>query len=354
MGQVLKRATKLFMQKKEEEYLLIKAARGEKTERVPVWMMRQAGRILPEYRAIRAKMNGFKEMVTNPSLAAEITLQPVQRFDVDAAIIFSDILVIPEAMGLPYEMIEGKGPRFPEVVRSEEDIKRLRTAIGDALDYVHEAIAYTVRALGGKKPLIGFAGAPFTIFCYMVEGQGSKTFSVAKRLMYQRPDLAHALFDKITQATITYLKAQIEAGASLVQVFDSWAGILSPQQFQEFALPAIAQICEAIQEVPITVFAKGAWSSLEALNKLNCEVISLDWQTPPGHARSIIQGKSLQGNLDPCVLYADEQRIESETKAMLDSFGTQGYIANLGHGLYPDIDYRKVQVFVDTVKSYKA
>ena len=335
--------------------LFLRAARGEKTERTPVWLMRQAGRILPEYRAVRSQMNGFIDLVTTPERAAEVTIQPVDILGVDAAIIFSDILVIPEAMGLPYEMIEKKGPHFPEVIRDERQVKNLRLADAERdLGYVSEAIKLTKKELNGRVPLIGFAGAPFTIFCYMVEGGGSKTFSHARRMLYQRPDLARELLDKITQSTLTYLQAQIQAGADLVQIFDSWAGILPHEHYLEFALPYIKTLCDAIQEVPVTVFAKGAYTVREYLNELDCQVVGLDWNMPIAESRQLIPDKVLQGNLDPCALYASDADLVKATHQMLDSFGTEKHIANLGHGVYPDIDYKKVQLFVETVKTYSA
>lgn len=333
--------------------LLLRAARGEYVERPPVWLMRQAGRVLPEYRAVRERLNNFIELVTSPELAAEVTVQPVDLLGVDAAIIFSDILVIPEAMGLPYEMAEKRGPVFPRVVQSEADVQRLRVADAPSdLGYVAEAIRLAKRELNGRVPLIGFAGAPFTVFAYMTEGSGSKTFSRAKKMLYRQPELSRRLLQMITDSTVGYLKMQIAAGADLVQIFDSWAGILSPSQYRAFSLPYIAQICDAIGEVPVTIFAKGAFFALEDFAKLNCRVIGLDWNTTPQWARAQTGNqKTLQGNLDPCALYADFDTIRKETRQMIEAFGKQRYIANLGHGLYPDIDPDHVRCFVDAVKS---
>ena len=240
--------------------LLLRTIKGEKTERTPVWLMRQAGRILPEYREVRGRLSGFKELVETPELAAEVTIQPVDLLDVDAAIIFSDILVIPEAMGCIYEMVEKRGPYFPKTIETQADINQLR--VDDAhheLQYVTDAIKVTKKALNGRVPLIGFAGAPWTIMSYMVEGSGSKTFSKARKMLYAEPEMAHQLLQKITTVTINYLKAQIAAGANVLQIFDSWAGILSPAHYHEFSYKYIKQICDAITEVPVTVFAKGAW-----------------------------------------------------------------------------------------------
>lgn len=333
--------------------LFLRAARQEEVERAPVWMMRQAGRILKEYREVRAKAGSFIKLAKTPEMAAEVTLQPVDILGVDAAIIFSDILVIPEAMGLPYEMIEKKGPFFPKTVKSKNDIDALRVdEVEHSLAYVTDAIKIVKKELHGRVPLIGFAGAPFTIFCYMIEGQGSKTFSAAKKMLYTEPDLSHQLLQKITTTTIHYLQAQIAAGADLVQVFDSWAGILSPKQYSEFALPYISQICDAITNVPKTVFAKGAYFAREEIGKLNCEVVGLDWNMNIAESRKLIPNKTLQGNLDPCVLYGTFAEIEKNTKEMLSSFGRQKYIANLGHGVYPDTNPEHVKCFIETVKAY--
>ncbi|HSJ69058.1 MAG TPA: uroporphyrinogen decarboxylase [Anditalea sp.] len=334
--------------------LLLRAARGEKVERTPVWLMRQAGRILPEYRAVRNSVSGFIELAQTPELAAEVTIQPVDLLGVDAAIIFSDILVIPEAMGLPYEMVEKRGPWFPKTVNTAEDLKKLRIADGHSdLAYVIEAIKITKRDLNGRVPLIGFAGAPWTIFAYMIEGSGSKTFSKARAMLYTQPEMSHQLLQMITDSTINYLKAQIAAGVDLVQIFDSWAGILPPHHYAEYSLPYIAQICDAINEVPKTVFAKGAFFAREEMGKLNCETIGLDWNMGIAESRKMIgDNKTLQGNLDPAALYGTSKEIEKATIDMLDQFGNSRHIANLGHGVYPDIDPEKVKIFIETVKSY--
>jgi uroporphyrinogen decarboxylase len=333
--------------------LILRAAKGEQVERVPVWLMRQAGRILPEYKAVRAKAKNFIEFVKTPEMAAEVTIQPVDILGVDAAIIFSDILVIPEAMGLPYQMIEAKGPFFEKTIKTQLDIDALHIADGNDLDYVIKAIELTKKGLNNRVPLIGFAGAPWTIMAYMVEGSGSKTFSQAKKLMYQEPALAHQLLEKITQSTIHYLKAQIAAGADMIQIFDSWAGVLGNDQYTAFSLQYISKICDAISPlVPVTVFAKDAHFALANMSKLNCNTIGLDWTINPQDARIIVgSGKTLQGNADPCLLYADEKTIELEAKKMVNAFGKHRYIANLGHGLYPDLDKNKVKFFIDCIKS---
>lgn len=334
--------------------LILRAARGEQTERTPVWLMRQAGRILPEYRAVRNSLSGFKELVETPELAAEVTIQPVDILDVDAAIIFSDILVIPEAMGLTYEMIEKKGPHFPKTINSASDIKSIHTIEGGELDYVYEAIKITKKVLNDRVPLIGFAGAPWTIFSYMVEGGGSKTFSKARKFLYQEPELAHKILGMITDSTITYLKKQVEAGADMVQIFDSWAGILGPEQYLEFSLDYIEKIAAAIEDVPVTVFAKGAWFALKEMDNLSCNTIGLDWNMDPQEARFMLSNKTLQGNLDPCVLYSDSSSIRAETRKMLEKFGEHPHIANLGHGVYPDTNPDHVKVFIEAVKEFSA
>lgn len=335
--------------------LLLRTLAGEKTERTPVWLMRQAGRILPDYRKVRNSLSGFKELVETPALAAEVTIQPVDILEVDAAIIFSDILVIPEAMGLPYEMVEKRGPHFPSTVRSGADLDRLHVAEADGVQYTLDAIRETKKALDGRVPLIGFAGAPWTIFAYMVEGGGSKTFSKPRGMLYENPQLAHRLLQMITDSTINYLKGQVEAGADLVQVFDSWAGVLGPRTYEEFSVPYLRQICDALTDVPVTLFAKDAFFARKSLADLDCRTIGLDWCMDPVVSREIVgPDKVLQGNLDPAVLYGTEEIIREETRKMLDAFGPVKHIANLGHGVYPDIDPEKVKIFIDEVKSYSS
>lgn len=346
--------------------LILRSARGEKTERTPVWLMRQAGRVLPEYRKVRAKAKDFISFVKNPELAAEVTVQPVEILGVDAAIIFSDILVISEAMGLPYKMIEAKGPLFEKTVQTKRDAERLRIASGDNLDYVCEAIRISKKELNGSVPLIGFCGAPWTVFAYMIDGSGSKTFSKAKKFLYTEPELSRLLLEKITASSVNYLKAQVSAGADIIQVFDSWAGILSPEYYSEFSLKYIAWICNSLkneqqqagaggsQDPPIIVFAKDAHFARKEFSKLNCDVIGLDWTMDVAESRKLIgETKTLQGNADPCLLYADFSTIKKETQNMLRAFGPARHIANLGHGLYPDIEKDKVKCFVDTVKEFR-
>ncbi len=335
--------------------LFLRAVSGDVVERPPVWLMRQAGRTLPGYRKIRKEVANFKELVKTPDLVAEATIEPLDLLGVDAAILFSDILVIPEAMGLEYNLIEKKGPQFPKTVQSSSNVEALiegRVA-AERLQYVYDAIDITKKAINNRVPLLGFAGAPWTIFAYMVEGAGSKTFSKPKRLLYQNPKLAHSLLDKITTTTIAYLKEKIKHGVDLVQVFDSWAGILTPEHYATFALPYIQKICNAIQEVPVTVFAKGAWFAMESIGKLDCQVVGVDWNITPQQARNWVgDQKVLQGNLDPCQLYGTTNQVEVATRNMLSEF-KEKHIANLGHGVYPDTPLESIQCFVSTVKAFR-
>ena len=335
--------------------LFLRTALGETVERPPVWLMRQAGRILPQYRALRAQLSGFKELVSTPDLAAEVTIQPVDELGVDAAIIFSDILVIPEALGLDYNMVEKVGPRFPRTIQSAADIDKLRPA-GEApghLGYVFDALDATKRRLDNRVPLIGFAGAPWTIFAYMVEGGGSKTFSKARRLLYQDPALAHRLLERIAVATAAYLKEKVRHGADLIQIFDSWAGVLPHDLYLEFSLRYIDLICRELADVPVTVFAKDARHAIPDIGKLGCQVIQLDWIADRRWARAQVQrSQILQGNLDPTQLYAAPEQVAAATRRMIEDFG-RGHIANLGHGVYPDTPLEGVRAFVDTVQDYR-
>ena len=335
--------------------LLLRVARGEKTERPPVWLMRQAGRFLHEYRATRARAGSFKSMIANPEYAAEVTIQPVDLVKVDAAIIFSDILVIPEAIGLDYEMKPGQGPFFPETVRTMEDLKRLHPITDESnLDNTFAALRLVKKELDGRVPLIGFAGAPWTIFCYMTEGSGSKTFSVARSLLYRDPTFAKALLTKITDATITYLKGQIAAGADIVQVFDSWAGVLGHAQYAEFAAPYIDRIVRAIDgEVPVIVFAKDAFHCADLLADIPCQVVGLDWKTNPKEAAKMFPGKTLQGNLDPAAIYGSEESVVKATLDMMAQFEQGRHIVNLGHGIYPDLPRENVIAMIETVRNFK-
>jgi len=334
--------------------LIIKACKRMPTERTPIWIMRQAGRYLPEYRAIRAK-HDFLTMCKTPELAAEVTLQPVNIIGVDAAIIFSDILVIPEAMGLDLHISDGKGPFFTNPVKNEDDVNNLKEPYPDKeLKFVLDAISLTKKELKGEVPVIGFAGAPWTILTYMIEGQGTKTFSKVKKLIYGNPSLAHELLNKITIATADYLSAQIEAGANLVQIFDTWAGILSPRDYLVFALRYIHQLIAAIKrdEEPVIYFPKGVHYRLHELADCGADAISVDWTIDLEKVRRKVGDKvAIQGNLDPTVLYADPGFIKREARKVLESYGKgNGHIFNLGHGILPDVDPENVKELVKYVK----
>ncbi len=336
--------------------LLLQALKGEAVSRPPVWMMRQAGRYLPDYIKLRQKYDFFTRVET-PELACEITLQPVDQVGVDAAIIFSDILVIPQAMGMEVQMEEGKGPLLPNVVKTESDIDALITTdTAERLNYVMQALSLTKQELNGRVPLIGFAGAPWTLLCYMVEGKGSKTFDKAKQFCFTQPELAHKLLQKITDVTITYLKAQAKAGANLVQVFDSWSGMLSPADFKIFAQPYLVQIADAVSvDVPVILFPKGSWYALEDLSKTSAAGLGLDWSVTPTLARQLTSNNiTLQGNFDPSKLLAPIPQIKKEVKEMIDGFGTRRYVANLGHGILPNVPVDHARAFVDAVKEYGA
>jgi uroporphyrinogen decarboxylase len=335
--------------------LILKALRGEKTERVPVWMMRQAGRYLPDYLKLKAKYDFFTRVQT-PELATQITLQPVDQVGVDAAIIFSDILVIPQAMGLEVLMEEGKGPSLPYVMRTQQDINCLVTdGVEESLRYVTDALSLTKKELNGRVPLIGFAGAPWTILCYMVEGKGSKTWDKAKQFAYTQPQLTHQLLQKITDITINYLKAQVKAGADVVQVFDSWAGALSPADFKTYAQPYLVQIADALKDdAPVILFPKGTWYALEDLSKTSAAGLGVDWGIEPRMARQFTGNRiTLQGNFDPSKLLAPIPEIKKSVKEMIDGFGTQKYIANLGHGITPNVPVDHAKAFVEAVKEYQ-
>jgi uroporphyrinogen decarboxylase len=319
-------------------------------------MMRQAGRYLPGYIKLREKYDFFTRVQT-PGLACAITLQPVDQVGVDAAIIFSDILVIPQAMGMEVLMEEGKGPSLPEVVRSQKDIDALRTdTVEEKLHYVMDALSLTKKELNGRVPLIGFAGAPWTLLCYMVEGKGSKTWDKAKEFAYTEPQLAHQLLQKITDITIRYLKAQVKAGADTVQVFDSWAGSLSPADFRTFAQPYLLQIADALKEdAPVILFAKGAWYALKDLSLGSAAGLGLDWCVEPKLARELTGNRiTLQGNFDPAMLLAPIPEIKKAVKEMINGFGVQNYIANLGHGITPNVPVDHARAFVEAVKEYRS
>jgi uroporphyrinogen decarboxylase len=318
-------------------------------------MMRQAGRYLPDYVKLR-KQYSFFERCQTPELAAEITIQPVDQIGVDAAIIFSDILVVPQAMGMEVQLVESKGPLLPEPIRSAGDLERILIPdVEERLSYVFDAIRLTKSYLNGRVPLIGFAGAPWTLLCYMVQGQGSKTFDGAKAFCYTQPRAAHRLLQMITDTTIAYLKGQVRAGADVVQLFDSWGGLLSPEDFGSLSLPYIRQIVAALKdEVPMIIFAKGAWHSLGEMAATGAHGLGIDWCIRPQVARQLAGDRvALQGNFDPAKLLSPVPVIQKEVRAMLDAFGGYPHIANLGHGILPEVPVEHAKAFVETVKNYR-
>jgi uroporphyrinogen decarboxylase len=342
--------------------LLLRALLREPTPRRPIWLMRQAGRYLPEYRALRERAGGFLEMCTNSAIACEITLQPVERFPLDAAILFSDILTIPHAMNLGLEFEAGEGPKFARPVRSAADIDKLGVPDpGTELKYVTDAVALVRRELHGRVPLIGFAGSPWTVATYMVEGGGSKTFGVIKRMMYEAPLELHRLLAILAKATISYLNAQIAAGAQAVMIFDTWGGVLTPAQYQDFSLRYIGEVVDALtrqsqgRRVPNIVFTKGGGAWLSKIAAIGCDAVGVDWNTDLSTARQAVGGRvALQGNLDPAALFAPPEQLRAETLRVLQSFGPgPGHVFNLGHGITPDVDPQRVALLVGTVQDFK-
>jgi uroporphyrinogen decarboxylase len=334
--------------------LLLRTLRGEVVERPPVWMMRQAGRYLPEYRVLREKY-GFFERCQTPQLACEITVQPIDIIGVDAAILFSDILVVPQAMGMEVQLIESKGPVLPDPIKNQHDLEKITIPdVDEKLGYVFKAIQLIKEELNGRVPLIGFAGAPWTLLCYMVQGKGSKTFDEAKAFCYTQPKLAHQLLQMITETTIAYLKAQVQAGADVVQIFDSWGGLLGQEDFENISLRYMRQIVQALkEEVPVILFAKGAWHSLDAMAATGAQALGIDWCTPPQLARQLAATQIvLQGNFDPAKLLSPIPVIKKEVRQMLQDFGGQHHIANLGHGILPNIPVDHAKAFVDEVKEW--
>jgi len=336
---------------------LLKAARREEVDKTPVWAMRQAGRYLPEFREVRAK-NDFFTVCRTPTLACEVTLQPIRRFELDAAIIFSDILVVPQAMGMEVQMVPGKGPVFPQPLRTVEQMASLNMEpdINKELGYVFQAITLTRHELKGKVPLIGFSGAPWTLMAYMIEGSGSPTFKEARRWLLQFPQESHKLLSALTDIIVEYLVGQANAGAQLLQVFDSHAGLMDHEKFREFLLPYLRRIPTEVKmrtnnKVPMTVFAKGAHYAMRDLCETDYDVIGLDWTTDVEEATKIAssKGKALQGNLDPADLYGSPEQVRKATERMMTKYGKLGHIANLGHGMHPDHQPDRLKMFVDTV-----
>jgi len=335
--------------------LFLKALRGETVERPPVWMMRQAGRYLPEFIEIKEKYDFFTRCQT-PELASEITVQPIRRLGMDAAILFSDILVIPQAMNIHVEMKPNVGPWLPKPIRSQKDVDQVIVPnIQETLGYVMEAIKMTKEKLNDDIPLIGFAGSPWTILCYCVQGQGSKTFDKAKEFCFTQPVAAHALLQKITDTTILYLKEKVKAGVNAVQLFDSWGGMLSPTDYQEFSWKYMQQIIDALKdETHVIAFGKGCWFALDTMAKSGASALGIDWTCSPKNARYLTGGKiTLQGNFDPVRLLSPPAVIKTMVKEMIDSFGKDRYIVNLGHGILPNVPVQNAAAFIEAVKSYK-
>jgi len=337
---------------------LLAAARRENVGRPPVWFMRQAGRYLPEYREVRKKAD-FLTMVRTPELAAEVTVQPVDIVGVDAAIIFSDILVVPEAMGMHLVMDEGSGPHFPAPVRTREGVRALAAPdVHDTIAYTLEAIRLTKRILNGRVPLIGFAGAPWTLASYMIEGEGTKHFHVVKKFVFREPALVHDLLERLTVVIGDFLIAQVHAGAEIVQIFDSWGSALAPREYEEFALRYVRQIIERVKRetgVPVITFAPGTGMSLEHVAATSgADVLGIDWQTPSSVARRIAEahGKATQGHLDPVALFGTPDEVRARTQRMLEAMYSPGYITNLGHGVLPDTPVENAKAFVQTVKEF--
>jgi uroporphyrinogen decarboxylase len=334
--------------------LFLRALKGDTVERPPVWMMRQAGRYLPDFMKLKEKYDFFTRCQT-PELATEITVMPIDQVGVDAAILFSDILVVPQAMNIEVEMKAGVGPWLPKPTNSEKRIEDVEIPdVYERLGYVYDAIKLTKQELNNRVPLIGFAGSPWTIFCYCVQGQGSKNFDKAKAMCFSRPDLAHSLLQKITETTIAYLKGKVEAGVDAVQVFDSWGGMLSPTDYQEFSWKYIQQIIDALKEdIPVIAFGKGCWFALEKMSTSGASALGVDWTCAPQTARDLTNNSiTLQGNFDPSRLLSPPKVITKMVHEMIDAFGKDRYIANLGHGILPNIPVPHAQAFVDAVKSY--
>jgi len=335
--------------------LFLRALKGETVDRPPVWMMRQAGRYLPEFIALRDKYDFFTRCRT-PELASEITVQPIRRYGMDAAILFSDILVIPQAMNIEVEMKPNFGPYLPNPVRNQKGVDNVIVPdVHVELDYVMQAIKATKELLKDEVPLIGFAGSPWTILCYVVQGQGSKTYDKAKEFCFTNPAAAHQLLQKITDTTIAYLKAKVEAGVNAVQIFDSWGGMLSPVDYQEFSWQYINQIIEALKDdAPVIAFGKGCWFALNDMAKSNASALGIDWTCSPKNARYLTGGNiTLQGNFDPARLLSPPSEIKKMVHQMINEFGKDKYIVNLGHGILPNIPLENAKAFIDAVKEYK-
>jgi uroporphyrinogen decarboxylase len=336
--------------------LLLQALEGETLERPPVWMMRQAGRYLPDFMKLKEKYDFFTRCQT-PELATEITLMPIDQVGVDAAIIFSDILVVLQAMNIEVEMRDGIGPYIPQPINSKAALDQvILPDVEEHLGYVFEAVRMTKSALNDRVPLIGFAGAPWTLLCYAVQGQGSKNFDRAKAFCFQEPEMAKELLQRITTTTIAYLREKVKAGADVIQLFDSWGGLLSPADYQEFSWPYLQQIVDALSgSVPVIVFGKGCWFSLQEMSKSGASALGIDWTCSARNARYLSGGQiTLQGNFDPSRLLSPIPEIKTQVKQMINAFGKDRYIVNLGHGILPNIPVDHAKAFVDAVKEYQS
>jgi uroporphyrinogen decarboxylase len=334
---------------------LLRALAREPTPYTPIWLMRQAGRYLPEYNATRARAGSFLKLAKSPALATEVALQPLERYRLDAAILFSDILTVPDAMGLGLYFAEGEGPRFERPLRDEAAI--LRLAVPDPaaeLRYVLDAVAETRRALAGRVPLIGFSGSPYTLACYMIEGSGSDDWARVKELRRTRPDLLHRILDVNAKAVAAYLNAQIEAGAQVAMLFDTWGGSLNTADYEEFSLAYMRRVLAALRPVPSILFTKGGGGWLESMAASGCSAVGLDWTVDPREARKRVGGRvALQGNLDPAVLTTSESNVRREARRVLDAFGAApGHVFNLGHGISPQAKPDAVAALVDEVRAY--
>jgi len=337
----------------------LRALLRQPVDRTPVWIMRQAGRYLPEYRATRSRAGDFMSLCKNTELACEVTLQPLERFPLDAAILFSDILTIPDAMGLGLYFAEGEGPKFRNPLRTAADIEKLEVinTFSD-LGYVTDAVASIRRELNGRVPLIGFSGSPWTLATYMIEGQSSRDFARSKTMLYKQPELLHQLLDKLALSVIDYLNAQIASGAQAVQIFDTWGGVLSHSAYREFSLAYMEKIVKGLtreaegRQVPVILFTKGGGQWLQSMADTGCHCLGIDWTVDIGTARKQVGDRvALQGNMDPSVLRGTDASIEAEVGAILRSYGSgSGHIFNLGHGITPDIDPKKVKILVDAVR----
>ena len=339
----------------------INALLKKEVTRTPIWVMRQAGRYLPEYRATRKKAGDFLTLCKSSDLACEVTLQPLERFDLDAAILFSDILTIPDAMGLGLHFVEGEGPKFAHPLSSLSEINQLtKPDVSKDLSYVSEAVSVIKKNLKGRVPLIGFTGSPWTLATYMVEGGSSKTFSKVKGLMYENPKHMHQLLDVLADTIIDYLNSQIEAGADSVMIFDTWGGLLNKASYENFSLMYMSKIVAGINRnyegktIPVTLFTKGGSAWLEQIAATGCDAVGIDWTVEIGEAERRVGSKvALQGNLDPSVLYASAEVIKSEAHKILDQFqGSTGHVFNLGHGITPDVNPESMKALVDAVHSY--